>query len=120
MIDVTCHRASFSSGKVSPSVKTFCAATFFVIAILTVVKWTAITFGPSSHGAIAAIHIAQLKILEADYEIARRGRTDAYAKSISDAKTGLDRAWVYFERKQYPETMVHAQQTTLLLRAVLD
>ncbi|MGH7870600.1 MAG: hypothetical protein ACREQO_00115 [Candidatus Binatia bacterium] len=120
MIEITRGQADFSSGKVSPSVRTFWAATFCAIAILTFVKWTAITFGPSGNKAIAAIQVAQLKILEAEYEIARRGWTNVHDESISDAKTRLERAWTHLELKQYPETIAHAQQTTLPLRALLD
>ena len=58
-----------------PSAAAFCGAVFCAVAILAVVKWTAINFGPAGHEAIAAIQIAQLKIIEAEYEIARRGRT---------------------------------------------
>ena len=72
------------------------------MATLTVVKWTAIHFGPAGHEAIAAIQIAQLKILEAEYEIARRGRTDVHGES------------------QYPEAIAQAQETTFTLRTIAN
>ena len=112
MIEATHRELNFS-----PSVTTFCAAIFCAIAILTVVKWTAINFGPAGHEAIAAIQIAQLKIVEAEYEIARRGWTDVHGERIRDARSRLKNAWSHLERKQYPEAIAQAQQTTLALRA---
>ena len=69
MIEITTPRI-YLSGKVSPSATAFCTAIFCAIGDLTFVKWTAINFGPAGNKAIAAIQIAQLKILEAEYEIA--------------------------------------------------
>ena len=104
----------------SPSATAFCAAIFCAVAILTVVKWTAINFGPAGHEAIAAIQIAQLKILEAEYEIARRGRTDVHGERISDARSRLKNAWTHLELKQYPEAIAQAQETTFTLRAIAN
>lgn len=88
------------------------------MATLTVVKWTAINFGPAGHEAIAAIQIAQLKILEAEYEIARRGRTDVHGESLGDARSRLKNAWTHLELKQYREAIAQAQETTFTLRAI--
>jgi len=115
MIEARYRKFSFS-----PSATAFCTAIFCAMATLTVVKWTAINYGPAGHEAIAAIQIAQLKILEAEYEIARRARTGVHGKSISDARSRLKNAWTHLELKQYPEAIAQAQQTTLTLRAIAN
>ena len=103
-----------------PSAAAFCGAVFCAVAILAVVKWTTINFGPAGHEAIAAIQIAHLKILEAEYEIARRGRTDVHGESLSEARSKLKNAWTHLELKQYPEAIAQAQETTFTLRAIAN
>jgi hypothetical protein len=115
MVDAMHRQWSFP-----PPAAAFCAAIFCAVVILTVVKWASINFGPAGHEAIAAIQVAQLKILEAEYETERRGRTDVYGESISEARITLKHAWTHLALKQYLEAIAQAQQTTVKLQTIAD
>jgi TerC family integral membrane protein len=98
-----------------PTFTTSCVVLVLLSALLTLVKWDAISRGPTGHEAIAV-----LRVVEGEVAQAKRRHGNAHAAILSRADSALEEAWTNLEKKRYQDAITTAQSAGKLIEKLLS
>ena len=98
----------------APTFTTIWMSVFFLSALLTLVKWDAISRGPTGHEAIAVLRVVEREVAQARWQHAK---TDAAILSRADA--ALEHAWTSLEGKRYQDAITTAQSAEKLIEKLI-
>ena len=97
----------------APTFTTIWMSVFFLSALLTLVKWDAISRGPTGHEAIAVLRVVEREVAQAKWQ---HGKT--HAVILSRADSALEHAWTSLEGKQYQDAITIAQSAGKLIETL--
>ena len=94
----------------APTYTTVWMSIFFVGTLLTLVKWDAISRGPTGQEAITVLRVVEREVAQAKWVHAK---TQGIILSRADAV--LDEAWTSLEQKRYQDAITTAQSAGKLI-----
>ena len=97
----------------APTFTTIWLSVFFLSALLTLVKWDAISRGPTGHEAIAVLRVVEREVAQAKWQHAK-----THAVILSRADAALEHAWTSLEGKRYQDAITIAQSAGKLIETL--
>jgi tellurite resistance protein TerC len=97
----------------APTFTTIWMSVFFLSALLTLVKWDAISRGPTGHEAIAVLRVVEREVAQAKWQHAK-----THAVILSRADAALEHAWTSLEGKRYQDAITIAQSAGKLIETL--
>jgi tellurite resistance protein TerC len=110
---VTGSRAK-TAPRFAPSYTAIWISVFLLGTLLTLVKWDAISRGPTGQEAITVLRVIEREVAQAKWE---HGET--HATLLSRADTVLEEAWTKFEGKRYRDAIATAQDAEKLIEPLM-
>ena len=98
----------------APTYKSIWLSVFILAAVLTLVKWDAISRGPTGHEAIAVLRVVEREVAQAKWQ---HGKT--HAVILSRADSALEHAWRSLEGKRYQDAITIAQSAEKLIEPIM-
>ena len=96
-----------------PTYRTIWLSFFTLVAVLTLVKWDAISRGPTGHEAIAVLRVVEREVAQAKWQ---HGKYHGDVLRRADAT--LEQAWTNLEEKRYQDAITIAQQAEKMIEPI--
>jgi hypothetical protein len=87
---------------------------FFLATVLTLVKWDAISRGPTGHEAITVLRVVEREVAQAKWQHAK-----THGAILRRADSTLEHAWMRLEEKRYQDAITTAQSAEKLIEKLI-
>ena len=98
----------------APTYTTIGLSVFFLATVLTLVKWDAISRGPTGHEAITVLRVVEREVAQAKWQHAK-----THGAILSRADSTLEHAWMRLEEKRYQDAITTAQSAEKLIEKLI-